>query len=189
MGILIAVFLVLFLILLLSAPLIVEAQARLSLRGAVVHARFWLFGLFPIPLRIRLHLFSDPYFTLCIGKKRIRLLRKQSNRKKPRLSGVRILRLDAKTTVGIENEPAQSVLAAGAAAVLLGMLITRFAESGSSRAGLCRHSLFRLRVRMRAIVFPPKLLFEIVRNRCIARRNAVNNTHKTNEKRTNYASC
>ena len=128
MGILIALFVLLFLLLLLSMPLIVEARAGVSLRGAVVHGRVFFLGLIPIPVRLKLHFFSKPYFTLTFGKKRVSLLQKGG---RPQLSGVRILRLDTKTTVGIEGEPAQAVLIAGAVAVLLSMLIPRVSESGT----------------------------------------------------------
>ena len=187
MGILIAAVVVLFLLLLLSMPLIVEAKARLSFRGAVVHARVYLLGCIPIPIRLRVHLFSKPYFTLEIGKRRVSLLQKQNGKRQ--LSGIRILRLDTKTTVGIEGEPAQAVLLAGTAAVLFAMLIPRIAESGSARAALSERSTALISVRTQAIVQPVPLAFGIVRAQRIARRKAANNTRKIKEKRTTYASC
>ncbi len=188
MWILIVLFVLVFLILLLSMPLIVEARARTSVRGAVVHARVYVLGLIPIPVRLRLHLFSEPYFCLCFGKKRIPLLKKRERQKGGGISGVRLLRLDSKTTVGIADEPAEAVRIAGAAAVLLGMLTTRLAEGGSAHAGLCRTSMLRISVRITALVFPIELLTGIVRGR-IARRKAAKNSRKTHEKRTEYASC
>lgn len=188
MWILIVLFILLFLLLLLSMPLIVEARARASVRGAVVHARVYVLGLIPITVRLRIHLFSEPYFCLCIGKKRIPLIRKRGQKKVGGISGVRILRLDTKTTVGIADEPAGAVRIAGSAAVLLGMLTTRFAERGSARAGLSRTSLLRVSARATAIVFPPALFAGIVRGR-ITQRKAANNSRKSHEKRTEYASC
>ena len=185
MGILIALFVLLFLLLLLSMPLIVEARAGVSLRGAVVHGRVFFLGLIPILVRLKLHFFSKPYFTLAFGKKSVSLLQKGG---RPQLSGVRILRLDTKTTVGIEGEPAQAVLIAGAVAVLLSMLIPRVSESGSARANLSKSSMFRIAVSARGIVQPVLLLFGILRQR-ITRRKAANNTGKIHEKRTTYASC
>lgn len=186
MGILIALFVLLFLLLLLSMPLIVEARAGISLRGAVVHGRVFFFGLIPIPVRLKLHFFSAPYFTLAFGKKRVSLLKKGGA---PPLAGVRVLRLDTKTTVGIEGEPAQAVLIAGAVAVLLSMLIPRVSESGSAHANLSKSSMFRIAVSARGIVQPVPLGCGIVRARRIARRKAANNTRKTKEKRTTYAPC
>ena len=188
MGILIALFVLLFLLLLLSMPLIVEARVSLSLRGAVVRARVYLLGLIPIPVRLRLHLFSAPYFSLKIGQKTIPLLKKRAGKQRTRLEGVRLLRIDTKTTVGIKGEPAQAVLLSGTIAVLFSMLIPRVAESGSARAALSANSAFRISARARAIVEPFRLLFGMARAR-IARRKAAYNTRNIKEKRTTYASC
>ena len=188
MWILIVLFVLLFLLLLLSMPLIVEARARIGVRGAVVHARVYALGLLPIPVRLRLYLLHTPYFTLKIGKKQIRLLQKKKKPKRTRPAGIRILRLDTRTTVGVENEPATAVQLAGTVAVLLSMLTTRVAESGSAKARLCETSLVRIAAGMRAIVQPVPLAIGIVRGR-ITRRKAANNTGKSNEKRKTYASC
>ena len=80
MGILIALFVLLFLLLLVSMPLIVEARMRLGVRGAVVHGKVYILGLVPIPVRLRMHLMQTPYFTLIIGKKQIPLLQKRPKR-------------------------------------------------------------------------------------------------------------
>ena len=187
MWILIVLFVFLFLLLLLSMPLIVEGRARVGARGAVVHAKIFLFGLIPIPLRLRLYLLSEPYFTLEIGKQRIALFHKRT-RRKTRIAGVRLLRLDTKTTVGVDGEPAAAVLFAGTVAVLLSMLTTRVAESGPARAALCETPMVRISASAQAIVQPVPLALGIVRGR-IAQRKTVKNTRKTNEKRTTYASC
>lgn len=189
MWILIVLFVLLFLLLLLSMPLIVEARARTGIRGAAIRARIYLFGLIPIPLKLRLHLFSAPYFTLRIGKKRIFLFRKKRIKLPLLPEGVKLLRLDAKTTVGIEDEPAAAVTASGTVSVLFAMLISRVAQNGSVRAAMCAAPMFRITLRAQAIVLPLRLLSEIVRSRRIARRKAANNSGKTNEKRTNYAPC
>ncbi len=188
MWILIVMFVLLFLLLLLSMPLIVEARGRGGVRGAVVHARVYVFGLIPIPVRLRLYLLQSPYFTLKIGKKQILLLKKHPKRKTTRIAGVRLLRLDTRTTVGVDGEPAAAVMLAGTVAVLLSMLTTRVAERGSARAALCEAPMVRISASARAIVQPFPLALGIARGR-IARRKAVNNTRKSNEKRTTYASC
>lgn len=187
MWILIVLFALLFLLLLLSMPLIVEGRGRVGARGAVVHARVYLFGLIPIPLRLRLYLFCDPYFTLMIGKKRIGLFEKRK-RRRPRIAGVRLLRLDTRTAVGVDGEPAAAVLLAGTVAVLLSMLTTRVAEGGSARAALCETPMIRISLSAQAIVQPVPLALAIVRGR-IAQQKTAKNTRKTNEKRTMYASC
>ena len=189
MGILIALFVLLFLLLLVSMPLIVEARMRLGVRGAVVHGKVYILGLVPIPVRLRMHLMQTPYFTLIIGKKQIPLLQKRPKPERPRLSGVRILRLDTRTAVGIEDEPADAVLIAGSIAVLLSMLTTRVANGGSASAALCSSPLFRITAYAQAILFPPKLFYGAVLAPRIARRKAANNIRKTNEKRRTYASC
>lgn len=189
MWILIVLFVLLFLLLLLSLPLIVEARGRTGLRGAAIRARIFLFGLIPIPLKLRLHLLEPPYFTLQFGKKRVFLLKKKRTRTRIPPAGVRILRLDAKTTVGIEGAPAAAVTAAGTVSVLLAMLIPRIAEGGSVHAAMCASPMLRITLRADAIVFPAELVSGILRDRRIARRKAANNSRKSNEKRTNYASC
>ena len=189
MWILIVLFVLLFLLLLLSMPLIVEARGRVGVCGAVVHAKIWLFGLIPIPLRWKIYLLEKPCFTLRIGKKQAPLLQRQMQAGKPRIEGVRLLKLDTRTTVGVEGEPAAAVLLAGTVAVLLSMLTTRVAQSGSARAGLCEAPLVRISMTAQAIVFPLPLLRSIAKRRRISRRKAANKTRKTNEKRTSYASC
>ncbi|MBQ1631202.1 MAG: hypothetical protein II049_00105 [Clostridia bacterium] len=190
MWILIVLFILLFLLLLLSMPLIVEAQGRFSVRGAVVHARLYLLGLIPIPLRLRVYLLASPRFTLIFGKRRVFLLKKRKKKEgKRRIRGIRLLRLDTKTTVGIEDEPAVSVQLAGTIAVLLSMLTTRIAESGSAKARLSENTLLRVTARAQVIVYLLPLMLGIVLMRCITQRKAANNTGKTNEKRKTYASC
>ena len=80
------------------------------------------------------------------------------------------------------------MLISGAAAVLLSMLTTRVAESGSARARLSQQPMVRVAAKTRILVQPVPLLFGIVRGR-IEQRKAANNTRKSNEKRTTYASC
>ncbi len=189
MWILIILFVLLFLLLLLSMPLIVEARARLSVRGAVVHAKIYVLGLIPIPLKLRVYLLQEPYFSLKIGQKTVPLLQKRTRSIKPALSGVRLSRLDTRTAVGIEDEPADAVLIAGSIAVLLSMLTARVADGGSAGAALCRYPLFRITASAQVIVLPPKLFYGVVLASRIARRKAANNTRKTNEKRKTYASC
>lgn len=186
---LILLFIILFVVLLLSMPLIVEANGRLSVRGAVVHARLYLLGLIPIPLRLRVYLLASPRFTLIFGKRRVFLLKKRKKKKgKRRIRGIRLLRLDTKTTVGVEGEPAVSVQLAGTIAVLLSMLTTRVAESGSAAAGLSENTVLRITAKTQAIVYLLPLTFGFVLARGITQSKSANNTRKTNEKRTTYAS-
>lgn len=188
MWILIVLFFLLFLLLILSMPIVVEAKLRIGVRGAVLHSKVWLLGLIPIPIRLRVHLLSEPYFTLVFGKKRVFLLQKNRN---PGLGGilegVRVLRLDTKTTVGIAGEPAQSVAVAGTIAVLLSMLIPCVAENGSAQAGLSASSMLRILVKTSALLFPLKMLFGFRRAKRIAKRKAANNISESKEKRTIYA--
>ena len=190
MWILIVLFILLFLLLILSMPIIVEAKLRIGVRGAVLRSRVWLIGLIPIPIRLRIHLLSEPYFTLVFGKKRVLLLQKNRD---PGLGGilegVRILRLDTKTTVGIFGEPAQSVAAAGTIAVLLSMLIPSVAENGSAQAALSGSSMLRMIVKASALLTPPKMLLGFRRAKRIAKKKAANNITETKEKRTLYAPC
>lgn len=173
MALLIVVFLLLFLLLLLSMPLIVEARIRLGVRGAVVRAKVYVLGLFPIPLRMTVHLFSKPYFTLRIGKKQLPLFGgKRPGRELGLLKGTRFLRLDSKTTVGIEDDPAHAVLLAGTGAVLLSMLTTRFFESGSASAALSSASTVRWTLSIRTIVFSAEALFGVLSHKA-------NNTAKS----------
>lgn len=188
MWILIVLFVLLFLLLLCSMPLIVEGRGRIGARGAVFHARIYVLGLIPVPLRLRLYLLCDPYFTLVIGKKRIGLFRKRNRRKRTRIAGVRLLRLDTQTTVCVDGEPAAAVLLAGTVAVLLSMLTTRVAEGGSAKAALCETPMVRISLSAQAIVQPLPLVRGIARGR-IAQRKTAKNTRKSNEKRTTYASC
>ena len=188
MVFLIVLSVLLLLLLLASLPLTVEARARIGLRGAIVRAKIRFLGWIPIPLRLRLNLFAPPYFSIRFGRKRIFLLRKKKKRGKLPKDGVRILRLDAKTTVGIEGEPAAAVLAAGAISVLLSTLIPTVAEDGAVRAGLSGSPMLRMSLRARAAIRPPELLFGILRDRRIARRKAANTIGKSSEKRTNDAS-
>ena len=187
---LVLLFLLLFLLLLLSMPLIVEARARIGVRGAAVRVKVYVLGMIPIPLKLAIHLLSKPYFTLEIGKKRVPLLkRKRSGGEIGILKGVRLLRVDSKTTVGITDDPARAVLLSGTGAVLLSMLTTRFAESGSAEARLSREPMMRWTFAIRTLVSPPDALVGFWRARRIARRKAANNSPKSNEKRVNHASC
>ncbi len=185
---LILLFVLLLLLLILSMPIVVEAQLRIGVRGAVLRSRAWLLGLIPIPIRLRVHLLSEPYFTLVFGKKRVSLLQKNRNTGLGGiLEGVRVLRLDTKTTVGIAGEPAQSVAVAGTIAVLLSMLIPCVAESGSAQAALSGSSMLRILVKTSALLFPLKTLFGFRRAKRIAKRKAANNIPESKEKRTIYA--
>lgn len=190
MAVLIVLFILVFLLLLASMPLIVEARARAGLRGAVVHGKLFLLGLMPIPIRLRIRFFSAPYFTLQYRKKNLFLLKKRRKKRGKRpIFGVRILRLDARVTVGIDGEPAQAVLTSGSLAVALSMLIPRIAEGGSAKAVLSKYPMLRLSIGLKAIVSPMELLFGILRDRRIAKRKAANNIGESKEKRTTYASC
>ena len=190
MGFLIAAFLLLFLLLLVSMPLILEARVRVGLRGASLRAKLYLFGLIPIPVRLTLHLFSDPYFTLRIGSKTVPLFgRRRSGGEIGLLKGVRLLRLETAATVGIEGDPARSVIAAGSVAAALSLLTARFAESGTAKARFARSPMLRIAIRANALLFPLEMLCGFLTERRIARAKAANNRRNLKEKRNGYASC
>ena len=189
MAFLIVLFVLLFLLLLLSMPLILEARMRVGLRGTVVRGTLYVFGLIPIPLRLLIHLFSEPYFTLMFGKKAIPLFKqKPKGGELGLLQGVRLLQLGTVTTVGIAGDPAHSVLAAGTIATVLTMLTARYAESGTAKARPAETSMIRIRLHVSALLFPLEMAVGFVRARRIARRKAANNNRKANEKRNVYAS-
>ena len=189
MGFLIAAFVLLFLLLLLSVPLILEMRVRIGLRGACARAKLFVFGLIPIPLTLSVRLLSEPYFTLQIGRKPIPLFgKKPSGGEIGLLKGVRLLSLHTVVTVGIEDDPAYAVLAAGSIAVLLSMLTARYAETGSANARLSQKSMIRLSVAITALLFPAEMIAGFLRARRIAKKKSANNNGKTSEKRKNYAS-
>lgn len=189
MWVLIVLFILLFLVLLLSMPLIVEARARIGLRGAVVHARVYVLGLVPIPLRLRIRLFSEPVFTLCLGKKRASLLNRRPNGAEGILQGVAVGRLCVSITLGIRDDPARSTVYAGALGVLLSMLVPVVARTGGVRVCAAKDSLLRFSVSASAVLLPFDALRGIRHARRIARAKAADNSVKPKEKRTEYASC
>lgn len=189
MWVLIVLFILLFFVLLLSMPLIVEARARIGLRGAVVHARVYVLGLVPIPLRLRIRLFSEPVFTLRIGKKRVSLLNRKPNGAQGIRAGVRVQNLRVSVTLGIRDDPARSICCAGACGVLFSMLIPRVSETGTVRVHPAKMSVLRLSAQGSAVLLPPEAFLGFLRARRIARAKAADNSRKTQEKRTEYASC
>ena len=190
MGFLIVLFVLLLTLLFLAGPFVLEARVRAGLRGASVRAKLYVFGLIPIPVRLTVHLFSEPYFTLRFGKKELPLFeRKRSGGERGILKGVRLLSLRSSATVGIEDDPARAAVAAGTAAVLLSMLTARFAEDGRAKAGLAETSMIRFSFRISALLYPLEMLIGFVRARRIARRKAANNSRISSEKRKYDASC
>ena len=188
MAFLIVLFVLLFLLLLLSMPLILEARVRIGLRAAAVRAKLYVLGLVPIPVRLRVHLFSEPYFTLQIGKTEVPLFKQKPKGGEPGLlQGVRLLWLSTVTTVGIADDPARAVLAAGTVATLLSMFTARFAESGKALAIPAQTSMIRLSVTLSALLFPLEMVSGYLRARRIARRKAAKTIRKQ-EKRNQYAS-
>ena len=168
MGFLIVVFVFLFMLLLLNTPLILDARIRLGLRGAPVRASLYVFGLIPIPIRFTVRLFSEPYFTLQIGKKEIPLLtKKRKGGEIGLLQGVRLLWLETVTTVGITDDPARAVICAGSIATALSMLTSRYAESGAAKARPSDRSMIRIAIRVEALLFPLEMLTGFV---CFARK-------------------
>lgn len=190
MMVLIVLFVLLFLVLLLSTPLILEARARLGLRGAAIRAKLWLFGLIPVPLKLSVSLFSEPYFTLQFGRKRIPLLRRRrTGGEAGLLRGVTLVRAETVTTVGVAGDPADSVLLSGAIAVLLSMLTAYFAQSGTAKARYAHTSMLRIRLDVHARLVPLEMLIGLWKARRIAQAKAANNSPEINEKRNEYASC
>ena len=188
MTVLIVLFVLLFLLLFLSMPLTLEVRIRVGFRAAAVRAKLYVLGLIPIPVRLRVHLFSEPYFTLQIGKKEVPLFKQ-----KPRggelgiLKGVRLLWLSTVTTVGIADDPARAVLTAGTIATLLAMLTARYAESGRALARPTETSMLRLSVSASALLFPAEMLAGFWCAWRIAKKKAANTIRKQ-EKRNQYAS-
>ena len=189
MRILIVLFFLLLFVLLLSMPLIVEARARIGLRGAVVHARIYLFGLIPIPVRLRIRLFSEPFFTVGIGKKDVSLLRRPKPGTKGIRKGITLHELRVAVTVGLKDDPARSTVYAGTLGVLFSMLIPCISENGGVRVFAAKHSTIRLSAKVRALLQPPAMVFGFLRARRIARAKAADNSRKPTEKRNKYASC
>ncbi len=189
MWVLIVLFVLLFLLLLLSMPLIVEARLRFGLRGAVVHLKVYMLGLIPIPVRLRIHLFSEPVFTLCIGKKRTSLVKRKQNGAEGILEGLQIRNLRVSVTLGIGGDPARSIWYAGILGVALSMLIPRVSETGAVRVHPAKDSVLRLSAAGSAILQPVDAVRGIRRMRRIERAKAANNSRKSQEKRTEYASC
>ncbi len=184
MWILIVAFVLLFLILLLSMPLIVEARVRIGLRGAIVRGKLYLLGLIPIPVRLTVRLFSEPCFTLQIGKKRISLLSRPQSGTRGITDGVRLLHLYTVVTAGVEGDPAVSTVLSGLFGVLLSMLIPLLAEMGGVRVRPAKQSMVRLSFSLGALVQPVDALIGFWRERRIARAKAANNSRKPKEKRT-----
>ena len=189
MVFLVALFILLFLILLLSMPLIVEARARIGLRGAVVHLRVYVLGLIPIPLRLRINLFCAPYFTLRFGSKTRSLLRQRQNGVEGIRKGVRVERLDVSVTLGIRDDPARSIWYAGVCGVACSTLVPRVSKRGSVQVHAAKTSVLRLSLKGAAVLLPLDALRGILHARRIARAKDANNSVKPKEKRTEYASC
>ncbi len=189
MWILIALFILLFLVLLLSMPLLVEARLRFGLRGAVLHATVYVLGLIPVPVRLRIRLFSKPAFTVQIGRKRASLFMKKRSGAEGIAEGIDLRRLHIAVTVGVADAPAEATVLAGTLGVLFTMLVPMLAQTGGVRVGTAKTPLLRLTVEGFAIVQPVKAISGYLRRRRIARAKAANNIGKTKEKRTEYASC
>ncbi len=189
MWILIVLFVLLFLILLLSMPLLLEARVRVGVRGAIVHATVYVFGLIPIPLRLRIRLFSEPFFTLHFGKKQTSLLQRPKSGIKGIRKGVTIRNLRVAVTVGVTDDPARSTVYAGTLGVLLSMLLPCVAETGGVRVHAAKFATIRLAAKGKAILQPPAMAIGFWRARRIARAKAANNSVKPKEKRNEYASC
>jgi hypothetical protein len=188
MWVLIVLFVLLFLVLLVSMPLIVEARARIGVRGAIVHAKIYVLGLILIPLRMRVCLLSRPYFSLCIGKRRTSLLKQNKSGAEGIAKGVRIRKLNASVSLGIRDDPARATWYAGILGVALSMLIPRIAEAGTVRVHAAKVPMIRLSLSGSAVVLPVDALNGVRRARRIARAENANNTRKSKEKRTEYAS-
>ena len=185
----IVLFVVLFLILLASMPLIIEARMRIGLRGAVLHAKVYVLGLIPIPVRLRIRLFSAPYFTFCFGRKRTSLFKRPHNGAEGILDGVCVMHLRVAVTLGIRDDPARATWYAGICGVALSMLILRVSETGSVKVSSAKEPVLRLSGTCSGLLQPIDALRGFLRSRRIARANAANNSRKPEEKRNRYASC
>lgn len=187
---LLVLFVLLFLLLLLAVPIVVTVRVRAGVRGAAVRATAWLFGLIPIPIRLRIALFSKPYFTLCYKRKRAPLLQKRAPSAWDGVwDGVRILRTDSVLTVGVRDDPAHSVLLLGLGVVALSCLTPRISEQGTvSGKPSFAASMARLTLNGMALVLPLKCLWGVVRAWRIMRTNPAKTTDTIQEKRQFYAS-
>ena len=188
MTVLIVLVVLLFFILLLSMPLLVEARVRMGLRGAVLRARVYVLGLIPIPLKLRVHFFSEPFFTLCFGKKRVSLLKPAKTGTAGIRKGVRVQDLRVSVTLGVKDDPARSTVLSGTLGVLFSMLIPLLSRDGDVRVRASKHSMIRLSASAFAVVLPVDALFGFWHARRIARTKEANNMRKSQEKRNEYAS-
>ena len=111
----------LFLLLLISLPIRVSVQAKLSLRMGRAWVCIKLFGFVKIPITFKIHIFSEPYFTLFWlrkhkAPKEFLLLKqkKDSAPKKPTfVPDITIDKLNVCYTLGIENDAAATVWVLG----------------------------------------------------------------------------
>ncbi len=186
MVVLIVLFVLLFLVLLLAMPVIASIYARFSPKGGIVFATLYLFGVIPIPLRLRIRLLSAPYLSLQFGKHNFPLL---SHKKRtpidPRI--LRMERIDLGITVGIENDGARTVQALGTLQILSTMLLPLyFAKTNVTVHPSYTHGVLRLNVRVIGLIYP--LFF--LRSLCISKRNKAKDTNESiSEKRYSHVSC
>jgi len=111
---LIFLWIVLFLILLLSLPIRVRARAELSLRAGRIQAQATLLGFLKIPINLKIHLFSEPTFTLRWRKKAFPLLRRRVGPPKPTfVPAFTIDQLNFTYILGIADDAAATVWALG----------------------------------------------------------------------------
>lgn len=158
MIVLIVLFVLLFLLLLLATPVVVTAHARFSPAGGVVHAALHLFGVVPIPLRLRIRLLSEPYLTLRVFGRTHGLLAKK-RRAPPSRRAFRLERIDLSLTLGLPDDSAGTVRCLGIYRVLASMLLPVFCAQNSIAAHASfAHPMLRVRLHVVALVFPLFLL-------------------------------
>lgn len=186
MVVLIILFALIFLLLVLSMPVIVTAYGRFSVRGGVVRIRLLLFGVLPIPLKLRVRLLSPPYLTFRFWKKEHPLL---SNRPIAPIDTrvMRLERFDVGVTLGISEDPANTVRSLGLLHGVLSLLLPYAAprvrvESHPSFTD----DVFRVTVHMIGLVYP---LFLLLGQTRITERERADTVPKFHEKRYSHVPC
>lgn len=158
MIVLYVLFGLLFLLLLLSVPIVVTATARVSPKGAVIFVRFHLFGAIPVPFRVRVHLFSEPYLSVRILRRTYPLL-SASPMPAPDPRAWRLERVDLGVTLGIEGDNARTVETLGLLCGVFSMLLPRLCRKGRVLPRPAFGSaVFRLTAEVVGLIFPIYLL-------------------------------
>lgn len=183
MVILVILFVFLLLLLLASMPVIFTARMRFSPVGGVIHGTVTLFGAIPIPIRARVRLFSEPFLTLQVFRKKIPLhLPKTDQKPDPR--SFRAERIHLYVTLGISNDGARTVQLLGTLNVLASLLLPLlFRNVEVSVQPAFSQEMFRLKAEAIGLVFP---LFLFLSHRIKAAKTANHSKKQLAEKRYSH---